>query len=157
MRFLFKRRNKTPESNDALNLNSLAIYLEKGYLYAQSKWAEWMTKQTAKLSIKNQRAVFALFIICASGYSIYLICMSCSGTDSNRIPVTPIVKPVKTFEADDALSYKNNAISKNEFNQAIYLSAYLDSLARSPTAKKVIDSLADKHPELLDSLAEIEN
>lgn len=156
MQFLFKRRKKAPESNKTINHNSLAKHLEKSYLYIQSKWAEWMTKQTAKLSIKNQWAVFGLFIICASGYSVYLICMSCSGTDSNRIPVTPIVKPVKTFEADDTTSNKYNTISKNEFDKVIRFSAYLDSLARSPTAKKALDSMADKRPELLDSLAKTE-
>lgn len=157
MQLLSKRSKRRQESNATVNRNSLATYLEKGYLFVQSRWAEWMTKQTAKLSVRNQWIVFGFFITCASGYSIYLIFMNCSGTDSNRITVTPIVKPVKTFQTDDATTNKNSAISKNELDKIIRFRTYMDSLVRSPTGKTVLDSFTDKRPGLLDSLAEIEN
>lgn len=157
MQFLFKRSKKRPESNGTAMGNSLATYLEKGYLYAQSKWAQWMTKQTAKLSFASQLVIWGFFIACVSGYSIYLIGISFSDSDSNTITVTPIVKPVKTFSTDDRTINKNSSVSKIELDKIIRFRAYIDSLARSPTGKRVLDSITDKRPRLLDSLAGIEH
>lgn len=157
MQFLFKRSKEKRKSNDAVNDNILVKYLEKGYLYAQSKWAEWMTKQVAKLSAANQKLVFGFFIACVSGYSIYLISMSFSDTNSTRITVTPIVKAVKTVQTDIETINKSSAISKIELDKIIRFRAYIDSLARSSAGKRVLDSIRNKHPGLLDSLARIEN
>lgn len=159
MKFLFQRRKKETESNKTLNPNSLLKIVEKGYCYLQSKWAEWMTKQTAKLSIRNQVAVFGFLIVCANAYSVYLITRSFSDIDfnSNRITVTPIVKPVKTFQTDEVTANKSSAISKKEWNKIIRFRVYIDSLGRSPTGKKVLDSIKNQDPALLESLARIEN
>lgn len=157
MKFLFKRSEKAPESNETVNHNSLSKMVAKGYCYLQSKWAEWMTTQTAKLSIRNQVVVFGFFIACTGSYSVYLISMSFSDTHSKRITVTTIVKPVKAIEIDNATIKKNSSAGQNELNKIIQFRAYIDSLARSPTGKKVLDSLTDKRPGLLDSFARIEN
>lgn len=157
MQFLFKRRKKIQESNETINHKSLSKIVEKGYFYVQSKWADWMTKQTAKLSITNQLVVFGLFVACTGGYSAYLISMSFSDTYSNRITIIPIVKPVKTFENDAETNNQNSKVSQSELDKIIRFRAFIDSLARSPTGKKVLDSITDKRPGLLDSLARIEN
>lgn len=157
MQFLFKRSEKAPESNETVNHNTLSKIVEKGYCYLQSKWAEWMTKQTAKLSIRNQVVVFGFFIACTSSYSVYLISMSFSDAHSKRITVTSIVKPVKVIESDNATIKKNSSTGQNELNKIIQFRAYIDSLTRSPTGKKVLDSITDKRPGLLDSLARIGN
>lgn len=157
MQFLFKRSKNVPESDETINHNSLSKMIEKGYCYLQSKWAVWMTKQTAKLSNRNQLLVFGFFIACTSSYSVYLISMSFSDTHSKRITVTSIVKPVKVIEIDNATIKKNSSTGQNELNNFIQFRTYIDSLARSPTGKKVFDSLTDKRPGLLDSLARIEN
>lgn len=157
MQFLFKRSKNVPESDETINHNSLSKMIEKGYCYLKSKWAEWMTKQTAKLSIRNQVVVFGFFIACTCSYSVYLISMSFSDTHSKRITVTTIVKPVKAIESYNATIKKSIPFSQNELNKMIQFRAYIDSLARSPTGKKVLDSLTNKHPGLLDSLARIEN
>lgn len=159
MKFLFKRSKNVPESDETINHNSLSKMIENVYCYFQSKWAEWMIKQTAKLSIRNQLLVFGFFIACTSSYSVYLISTSFLDNDSNsdRITVTPIVKTVKIFQTDKATANKNSAISKRELNKIILFRAYIDSLARSPAGKRVLDSIRNKRPGLLDSLARIEN
>ena len=159
MKFLFQRRKKVPKSNGTVSHNSLSKIMEKGYYYLQSKWAEWMTTQTAKLSIRNQVAIFGFLIVCANAYSVYLIARSFSDTDfnSNSITVTSIVKPVKTYPTDQATTNKNSAIIKKEWNKIIRFRTYIDSLGRSPTGKKVLDSIKNQDPALLESLARIEN
>ncbi len=157
MQFLFKRSKKRSESNETVVSNSLVTYLEKGYCYVQSNWAQWMTKQTAKLSVRKQLVVFGLFVACTGGYSVYLISMSFSDTDSKRITVIPIVKPVNAIEIDDVTIKRNSSDSKTEFEKIIRFRNYMDSLARSPAGEKVYDSITNKRPGLLDSLVEIEN
>jgi len=154
MKFLFKRRKKALASNETVNHNSLSKMVAKGYCYLQSKWAEWMTTQTAKLSVRNQVVVFGFFIACTCCYSVYLISISFSDTDSKRITVTSIVKPI---EIDNATIKKNSSAGQNELNKIIQFRAYIDSLARSPAGKRVLDSIRNKRPGLLDSLARIEN
>ena len=157
MQFLFKRSKKRPEPNGVKIGNVLKAYFEKAYVYAKSKWAQWMTKQTAKLSFKNHLVVFWVFIACSSGYSIYLIGMNCLDTNTNSIMITPMVKPIKTFETDVERINRNNKFSKSELEKIIRFRGYLDSLALSPTGKKVLDSIRYNRPGLLDSLASIEN
>lgn len=157
MQFLFKRSKNVPESDETINHNSLSKMIEKVYCYFQSKWAEWMIKQTAKLSIRNQWIVFGFFTACTSSYSVYLISMSFSDAHSKRITITSIVKPVKAIEIDNATIKKNSSAGQNELNKIIQFRAYIDSLARSPTGKRVLDSIRNKRPGLLDSLTRIEN
>lgn len=157
MQFLFKRRKNTQESNETINQKSLSKIVEKGYFYTQSKWAEWMTKQTAKLSVTNQLVVFGFFIACASGYSIYLISISFSDTHSKRITVSPIVEPLTVIKTDEVTIKKNSSVSKIEFEKITRFRSYMDSLVRSPAGKKVYDSIINKRRGLLDSLAIIEN
>lgn len=157
MQFLFKRRKKQPNSNTKLVVNSLTSYLEKGYCYVKSKWAQWMTRQTAKLSATNQLIVLGVFIVCTSGYSIYLICTGFSDAGSSRITVIPIVKPVKIFTTNVETIDKNAPISKSEFDKIVRFRAYLDSLSSIPTGKRMLDSIVYQRPGLLGSLAVIEN
>ena len=157
MQSLFKRRKKIPESDETVNTNSLSKIMKKGYCYVQSKWAEWMTKQTAKLSSKQQRFVFGFFIACAGCYSIYLISMSFLATDSNRLIITSITKSVNTFQTGNLAPNTNSRVSKIQFDKVIRFRAYIDSLTISSTGKRVMDSITVKRPGLLDSLAGIEN
>ncbi|OYX86512.1 MAG: hypothetical protein B7Y83_01070 [Flavobacteriales bacterium 32-34-25] len=157
MKFLFKRSKNVPESDETINHNSLSKMIEKGYCYLKSKWAEWMTTQTARLSIRNQLVVFGFFIACTCSYSVYLISMSFSDAHSKRITITSIVKPVKAIESYNATIKKNSSAGQNELNKIIQFWAYIDSLARSPAGKRVLDSIRNKRPGLLDSLARIEN
>lgn len=131
--------------------------MEKWYRYVQSKWAEWMAKQTSKLSIRQQRFVFGFFIAFTISYSVHLISMSFLKTDSNKITINPIVKPVNTFQTRNIAPNTNTTVSKIELDKAIRYRTYVDSLAKSPTGKRTLDSIKNKHPGLLDSLAAIEN
>ncbi|KDN54667.1 hypothetical protein [Flavobacterium seoulense] len=157
MQFLFQRRKKTAQSNEAVKPNGLSKIMEKGYYYAQSKWSEWMTKQTAKLSIRQQRLVFGFFVACTTSYSVYLIIQNFSNTDSNRITINPIVKPVNTFQTGYIAPTTKSTVSKIEFDRVVRFRVYIDSLTISPTGKRTLDSIKNKHPGLLDSLAAVEN
>ena len=157
MQFLFKRRKKIPEPDETVYTNGLSKIMEKGYRYVQSKWAEWMTKQTAKLSSKQQRLVFGFFIAFTTSYSIYLINMSFLETDSNRLKIMPITKSVNTFQTGNIAPNTNSTVSKIQFDKVIRFRAYIDSLATSSSGKRILDSIKNKHPGLLDSLAAIEN
>ncbi len=156
MQFLFKRR-KTPKSHDTVIIGTLAEQLEKGYLFIQGEWAQWMTKKTANVSFSCLLVIWVFCVASAAGYSMYLIVNSLSGTTTNSISVTPMVTPLKLVETGDAIHQKNSFVSKNQLEKIIRFQRYLDSLARSPTGKKTFDSILNNRPGLLDSLVIIEN
>lgn len=157
MYFLFKRSKKRPECGDAVTKNALGKRLEMAYLFVQSKWAQWMTKQTANLSPRNLLVVWGIFIAFSAGYSIYLIAKSFSGKAPNAITVISIAKPVNALSTAVVPIQKSSSVSKTELEKIIRFRIYMDSLSRSPTGKRVLDSIIHKHLGLLDSLAIIEN
>lgn len=159
MYFLFKRSKKRDESKDTdlVRGNVLGKQLEKAYLFVQRKWAQWMTKQTANLSPRNLLIVWGTFIAFSAGYSICLIAKSLSGKAPYVITVIPIAKPVNALSTAVVPIQKSSSVSKTELEKIIRFRIYMDSLSRSPTGKRVLDSITHKHPGLLDSLAIIEN
>lgn len=157
MQYLFNRRKKRPKPNDTIIISTIGKQLKKVYLFVQSQWAQWMTRQTAKVSLPNLLVIWVFFIAFASGYSIYLIVHSLSGATTNNISVTPIVTPIKMLEIGHAIHNENSLISKNEFEKIIRFRIYRDSLARSPTGKKLLDSILNNRPGLADSLTIVEN
>jgi hypothetical protein len=157
MYFLFKRSKKRHEYGDAVTKNALGKRLEMAYLFVQSKWVQWMTKQTANLSPRNLLIVWGTFIAFSAGYSICLIAKSLSGKAPNVITVIPIAKPINALSTAVEPIQKSSSVSKTELEKIIRFRAYVDSLSRSPTGKRVLDSITDKRPGLLDSLAIIEN
>lgn len=156
MKFLFKGNQKTTEKNPFVKENSLIIYLKKGCLVLQKEWAVWMTRQSTKLSVKNQLLVFGLFIACSVGYSVYLISMTFSDLVPNKITVTQIINPINTFQTNDATIPKSSIVSKVELDKIIRFRTYMDSLARRTSGRKIYDSIVKNRPGLLDSLAVVE-
>ena len=116
-----------------------------------------MTKQTANVSFTNLLVIWVFFIAFSGGYSIYLIVSNLSGTAATSIPVIPVVKPVKRWQTDNEAGKGNRFVSKAEFEKISRFRTYLDSLTRSPTGKKIHDSIAYNRPGLLDSLTVVEN
>lgn len=157
MQFLYKRRKKIPESNDRAISDTLAKEIEKGYLFVQGEWAQWMTKKTAKISLTNLLVIWVFFIAFSGGYSMYLIVTGLSGTGTTNITVTPIAKLLRLSDTDDGIPEENSFISTNEFEKLNHFRIYMDSLARSPAGKKIHDSIVNNRPGLLDSLTVVEN
>lgn len=154
---LFKGNIKRLESNDPVNGNTLRKLIEKNYVLIQSKWAKWMAKKTAALSARQLLIVWGAFLIISAAYSMYLIVVSFSGNATNTLTGIPVAKRVKPVLVNDGIMRKNNPITKTEYVRIHRFCIYMDSLTDTPAGKKVHDSIVNRHPGLLDSIAIIEN
>jgi hypothetical protein len=96
------------------------------------------------------------FIALTSGYSIFLIGQSFSGSQANTISITPIKKPGHILQAGDAVSQPDMIVSKTDYQGIIRFRGYMDSLTRSPAGKVAYDSIILNRPGLLDSIRFIE-
>ncbi|MFV8347567.1 hypothetical protein [Flavobacterium sp. ZB4P13] len=158
MLFSFKRNNKKiPDKADRFRGNLLQQF-DEANLRLQYKCAHWLERKTAYLSRKSWILILICFTVFASGCSIYVMIDSFSETtDSSTINITPIAKPINTMRTGDEKDEIKVSISKAEFEKTVHFRRYMDSLGRSPTGKKLQDSIIQYRPGLLDSLTIVEN
>jgi predicted PurR-regulated permease PerM len=156
MKFTFKRNNKKRTAEPLNSKDSLLQKLDEANLRLQYKCARWLERKTAHLSRKSWIIILFCFTVFTCGCCIYVIVNSFSQSGGSCITITPITKPA-AVEAKDEILKRNLLISKTEFERIIRFRKYMDSLGRSPTGKKLYDSIVQFRPGLLDSLTIIEN
>lgn len=153
MKLTFKRKNNTITGTK----NSIWEKFEKANLRLQYKCAQWLERKTAHFSRLNWILVLFTFILFTGGCSIYLIVNSFSNNKSKNITITPITIPTNLIPSKEKPLELNAIISKTELEKITSFRKYMDSLGRSPTGKKMHDSIVLKRPGLLDSLTIVEN
>jgi hypothetical protein len=152
MKFTFKKNSKNTHAETHSSRESLLQRFDEANLRLQYKYANWLERKTAHLSRKSWIVILFCFIIFTSGCSICLIVNGFSGNTTKSIIVTPITKPIN----EDETMQLNVTTSKAEFERIVRFRRYMDSLGRSPTGKKLYDSIARYRPGLLDSLTIVE-
>jgi hypothetical protein len=157
MLFIFKRNNKkVPDKADYFKGNLLQQF-DDASIRLQYKCAHWLERKTAHLSRKSWIVILTGFTVFTSGYCIYLTIAGFSQTTTNTITITPITKPINALETRKERVDSTLSISKIELERSVRFRRYIDSLGRSPTGKKLHDSIMKSRPGLLDSLAIVEN
>ncbi|CAA9195811.1 hypothetical protein [Flavobacterium collinsii] len=156
MKFIFKRNSKKSDVVTAIK-NSLWQRFEQANLRLQHKCANWLERKTAHFSRLNWIVILFTFIVFTGGCSIYLIVNSFSGNKTKNITVIPITKPTNSIPLKEKDIELHTIISKTEFEKITRFRKYMDSLSRSPTGKKVHDSIVQYRPGLMDSLTVLEN
>lgn len=157
MKFSFKKNSKSKPSEGHSIKDSLLQKFDEANLRLQYKCAHWLERKTAHLSRKSWIVILLCFTVFTGGCSIYLIVNSLWGNTTKSIIVTPITKPTNSVRLEEKPIQLNAIINTTEFEKIIRFRKYLDSLGRSPTGKKVYDSIEQYRPGLLDSLTVIEN
>lgn len=157
MLFTFKRNNKKDPVRADRFKGNLLQKLEQANLRLQYKCAQWLERKTAHLSRKSWIFILISFTLLTSGCCIYLIVDSFSKTTSSSITITPIAKPTNTMQKGKQMINSSPSISKIEYEKIIQFRRYIDSLGRSPTGRKLQDSILQCRPGLLDSLSIVEN
>lgn len=157
MLFTFKRNNKKDSDTPDCFKGYLWRKLDEASLRLQFKCALWLERKTAHLSRKNWMVILLSFTLFTSGYCIYLIVAGFSQTTTDSITITPITKSTNAMQKGKQMIDSNLSISKIELERIVHFRRYIDSLGRSPTGKKLRDSILQCHPGLLDSLTIVEN
>lgn len=141
MKFNFKKNSKnSPVEADSFR-SSLLRRFDEANLRVQYKCAHWLERKTAHLSRKSWIAILFSFTVFTGGCSIYLIVNSLSGNTTKSITVIPITKPTNAIPLDEKPIKLNAIINTTEFEKIIRFRRYMDSLGRSPSGKKLHDSI----------------
>jgi hypothetical protein len=156
MKFTFKKNSKNSPAETDGTRGCLLQKFDEANLRLQYKCAHWLERKTAHLSRKSWIVILFCFIVFTGGCSIYLIVNSLSGTVVSAITVNQISKPTNTVSFEEAPMQLNATISKTEFEKMFRFRRYIDSLGRSPTGKKLHDSILQYRPGLLDSISIVE-
>lgn len=156
MKFTFKRKIKKSDVLETAK-NNLWQKFDQANLRLQYKCANWLERKTAHLTRLNWIVILLCFTVFTSGCSIYLIVNSFSVNKTRNITVTPITKPTNLVPTKEKPPQLNTIISETEFEKITRFRKYMNSLGRSPTGKKMHDSIVLNRPGLLDSLTIVEN
>jgi hypothetical protein len=156
MRFTFKNgTTQDPAGKDRTKIRLLQQF-DEANLRLQYKFADWLERKTAHWSRRSWTIILIFFTIATSSYSIYVMVDSFSEPDVSSIPITRIVKTTNTIQTHEKMDQLKVVISKGEYEKTIRFRRYMDSLARSPTEKKIKDSINQNRPGLLDSLDKVD-
>lgn len=152
MKLFSKRR----ETDSVPKTNALSKAVQTGYKRVQGGWANWMMRHTEKFSRRTWVVLLVLFVLSVSTYSVYIAVSAFTGKRSNSITITPIKKPKHATETGEA-NKEAMEVSEAEYSRIKKFSAYMDSLARSPSGKIQYESITSHRPGLMDSVRFIEN
>ena len=145
-----KQKKEAPK-NGLLILGLFALYK-----WLQKAWAQWMSNKTKRISKRIVTIALVIFVSLTSGYCIYLGVHAITGkSKGNAFTVTPIKRPRHLTEYG-AIASPLPSVSKQDYRRIQKSRLYMDSLARSPTGKKIYDSIIATRPGLMDSVRYIE-
>lgn len=155
---LYKFKNGTtqdPAGKDRTKIRLLQQF-DEANLRLQIKFADWLERKTAHWSRRSWTVILIFFTIATSSYSIYVMVDSFSEPEVSSIPITRIVKTRNTIQTHEKMDQLKEVISKEEYGKTILFRKFMDSLGRSPTGKKIKDSINQNRTGLLDSLTIVE-
>jgi len=145
-----KQKKETPKTG-LLILGLLALYK-----WLQKAWAQWMSNRTKSISKRAVTIALVIFVSLTSSYCIYLGVHAITGkSKGNAFTVTPIQRTRHLTESG-AIASPLSPVSKQDYRRIQKFRLYMDSLARSPTGRKLYDSIVATRPGLMDSVRYIE-
>jgi hypothetical protein len=157
MKYTFKRKSKKFAEDVKCKERYLFQRIDEANLWLQHKCVVWLERKTAHLSVKSWILILFCFVVFTVGGNVYLIVDSLNGKGSKSIERSPISRPTNRVVFDSKQNQRNRSLSKTELERIVRFQIYMDSLGRSPTGKRVQDSILQYRPALLDSLIMVEN
>jgi hypothetical protein len=115
------------------------------------RWAAYLQKKTMRYTPKKLKLFLVLFCLTFIVSSVHLII-----TSFGEKPQPFRIAPIQTMPLAERI-VQQPAITEREFLRFRRLRLSLDSLAKTPSGKRRLDSILDKHPKLLDTLSLLEN
>lgn len=147
MKLFRKKANKTENVGN----DKLARIIATAIVKMQSNWAAWMQRQSERLNRKNKKRVLIFCCLVTAGYSAFVIISGVRGSHKMDIRISAIKKPVGIH--DIQASKEDTALLK----KIRLFRHYLDSLAKDPQGSRLLDSIRNARPGLLDSLDYVES
>jgi hypothetical protein len=126
----------------------------------QNGFANIMGRWVNRLTVKGKKIFLLIFCLVFGSYSLYImltIFMSSGNELARAVTPDPISIPKHFDKAGDENTNVMPAVSENDFRKIQEFNRYMDSLKKSPSGKKVYDSIIVMRPGLLDSVKMLEN
>ena len=123
----------------------------------QKQWADLMQHYTDKLTRKSKLMMIILFCIIGGSLSLYLIASSMMRGSTSSFTINHFKANPFVGKSGDENTKASVIVTKTEYKKIQHFRLYMDSIARSPSGKKVYDSILKHRPGLMDSALFIEN
>lgn len=151
------RKGKTQTSvKENAAQEKLASSIVSACIRFQQRWADFMQCHTERLSRNGKLIVLSLFCLTAGSLSIYLIASSVTSHKASSFTVIHFKKYPYAAKSGDENTKALVIVSKAEYEKIQRFKFYMDSLARSPSGKRLHDSIIIHRPGLMDSILLIE-
>lgn len=148
MKYTFKRKSKKCAEDVKCKERYLFQRFDEANLWLQHRCVAWLERKTAHLSAKSWILILFCFVVFTVGGNVYLIVNGLNGKKSKSIEVSPITRPTNRVVFDSKQNQHNRSLSKTELERIVRFQVYMDSLGRSPTGKRVQDSILKFLPGL---------
>ena len=155
--FLFlKHKSKLQQHERNLKQEEIAQGIVNKVLVLQTIASRVLQDKSERLTIRSKRFAFVAFCLLSFTCCTYLIVKSFSAQTKKPFKVGSI-KVLANTEHQFHANKPSVVITKDEFDEIQSLRISMDSLAKSKTGKKLLDSILTNNHGLVDSLTIIEN
>ncbi len=154
---LFRNKKKQKAILENTAQDRIAKNVVGKLLRLQERWAAFMYRHTERLSVKWKLIVLFFFCLCYGGLSILFIARSLMNNRATSFYVTQGKIPQHIGKSGDEKTKVITIVTKEEYVKIQHFRKYMDSLAKSPSGKKLYDVILINRPGLMDSIILIEN
>lgn len=154
---LFRKQKTHGSPNENIAKERIANSIVSACLRFQQRWADSMQRRTERLSRNGKLIILSLFCLTAGSLSVYLIASSVKSHKASSFTVIHLKKTPYAIKAGDENTKALLIVTKEEYEKIQRFRFYMDSLAGSPSGKKLYDSILSQRPGLMDSILLIEN
>ncbi len=154
---LFRKRKTQSSVKENAAQERLANNIVSACIRFQQRWADFMQRHTERLSRNGKLIILSSFCLTAGSLSIYFIASSVTSRKASSFTMIHLKKTPYAVKSGDENTKALLIVTKAEFEKIQRFRIYMDSLARSPSGKKLRDSILSQRPGLMDSIHLIEN
>lgn len=153
----FNQKSKPKTNNQEAAQKRLTASSGHRCLHLLERWAACLQHQADKLSGRFKKIALVGFCLLSGGYSLYLVINNLT----NHPPKAFLIAPIKVSEQAGQTGEENLSpvvvITPAEYQELQRFRHYMDSLAGSPSGRKLHDHILKSRPGLMDSIRFIEN
>jgi len=121
-------------------------------IHLLQRWADFMQRFTEHLSRNGKLIILSLFCLTAGSLSLFLIVRSVQGRKVSSFNVSHLKTPPYVGKSGDENTKAVVTVTQTEYEKFQRFRIYMDSLVKSPSGKKVHDSILYQRPHLMDSI-----
>ncbi len=150
MLFIFKHKSNQKQEKQNSKQDKIAEGIVKRCIIVQNEASKVLQDRFEMLSISRKRFVVVVFCVTSFGCSVYLMLRSFDKHTDNAFLITTISVP-KQAGSELHSSQASNGVTKAELEKIIKFRDYLDSLAKSESGKRILDSIVTNRYGLIES------